>query len=141
MRGRPERRRARHTEPTMDRVAAPFTFRIVHAQPAHTRSISRSLQCNDLEIDLVSGLLSELGERESRARSRFACLLINRSFGCLQVLFPIRICGSLNVRFWPSIFRLPPSHFSALEVVFPSFSAFSCVYPGVIRRPLSLQCG
>ena len=73
-------------------------------------------------------------------RVAFACCLTGLS-GCLQVLFPIRICGSLNVRFWPSIFRLPPSHFSALEVVFPSFSAFSCVYPGVIRRPLSLQCG
>ena len=74
------------------------------------------------------------------SRVAFACCLTGL-FRCLQVLFPIRICDSLNVRFWPSIFGLPPSHFSALEVVFPSFSAFSCVYPGVIRRPLSLQCG
>ena len=47
---------------------------------------------------------------------------------------------SLNVRFWPPIFQRPPWHFSALEVVFPSFSVFSCISIGVFRRPLSLQC-
>ena len=72
-------------------------------------------------------------------RVAFACCLTGL-FRCLQVLFPIRICDSLNVRFWPPIFQRPPWHFSALEVVFPSFSVFSCISIGVFRRPLSLQC-
>ena len=73
------------------------------------------------------------------SRVAFACCLTGL-FRCLQVLFPIRICDSLNVRFWPRIFQRPPWHFSALEVVFPSFSVFSCISIGVFRRPLSLQC-
>ena len=102
--------------------------RAASARPKSTRSASEGLALRGVGNGRAGPEVGSL-----------ACCLTGLS-GCLQVLFPIRICDSLTVRFWPPIFQRPPWHFSALEVVFPSFSVFSCISIGVFRRPLSLQC-